>query len=230
MVEYRVSLTAILLTLENGEHWGEALFFPEVSCFRPRVAAFEQGVRKLAAAVVKQTPAVELHGRQTPAECELSKVSLVVEPPKRTRAWSRGVALEFDVVMWSRDAALQCAWVPSLRIEVAAATGEELSVRLESEIREALIRTKALTSLRQLVWLQRRRRARLLNLAVAAALPSPKEAAREKRNAQRRTASVLKEVASDLTTERLPEAYEATAAVLEMVRRRRELQLDGRSF
>src|SRR5262249_21667292 len=140
-------------------------------------------------------PAVELHARHVSGSPEAGEIRVTVEPPRKSRAWVSPVMLTFGVVRWLHgDEAAHLAWVPSLGIEVLAVTAEERDKMLEREIRAALLRTKSLASLRTLVWLQRAKKLRLVNLPTSVTRLSPRHQAIAEEERRKEVKSVLTEV------------------------------------
>lgn len=154
---------------------------------------------------------------------------------------------------------MHLAFIPALGMEVCASRPEALEIMLVNHIRTALMRTKANASLERLIWLTRCQDVQIVPLDCSVECKSPKEFARVQAEDRARPKSVLPEVGVDLTTEPLRPAYEMealierlvetlagseprsvllvgpsgvgkTAAVHEMVRRRRELGLGRTPF
>ena len=151
------------------------------------------------------------------------------------------------------------AFVPALGIEVCAPQPDALETMLVQHVKTTLMRIKANASLERLVWLTRAKDVELVPLECAIECKSPKQLAREAADARSRPKSVLKEVGVDLSTEHLQRAYEVepllvrlaetlsgaeprcvllvgpsgvgkTAAVHELVRRRREFGFGSTPF
>jgi ATP-dependent Clp protease ATP-binding subunit ClpC len=130
---------------------------------------------------------------------------------------------------------------------------------VESHVRTTLMRTKAAASLKELVWLAREQALSVSRLSFSAQINTPKQQAMRESKGEEQQKSVLAEVATNLTQIALPAAYEMeavvarlaealtareprsvllvgpsgvgkTAAVHELVRRRRTLQLGHTPF
>ena len=202
----------------------------------------------------------KLHRHSPAAGPVISEVTLDLDPPKRSPAWTRPVTLRFHVARWSHAGTMHIARVPALGIEVLAEREHELDKRLADHIRHALQRTKAGASLLRLAHTQRTAEVRLGELAFTVAVRTPRQVAEEDSSAMKReNKPVLEEVATDLTKEKLAPAWELdelvasiagalaarrpqsvllvgppgvgkTAAVRELVRRRAELQLGHTPF
>jgi ATP-dependent Clp protease ATP-binding subunit ClpC len=154
---------------------------------------------------------------------------------------------------------MHLAFVPALDIEVCAADPEALKAMLASHVQTALLRTKANASLERLIWLTRSKEVRLVPIECSIETKSPKQLAREEADDRAKPKSVLSEVGVDLRKEPLAHAYELdaligriaetlsggeprsvllvgpsgvgkTAAVHEMVRRRRDLGFGATPF
>ena len=154
---------------------------------------------------------------------------------------------------------MHLAFVPALDIEVFAPQPDALETMLVEHVRTALMRTKANASLERLIWLTRSKDVQLIPIECSIESKSPKQLAREEADDRARPKSVLAEVGVDLTKEPQGHAYELdsliariaetlsggeprsvllvgpsgvgkTAAVHEMVRRRRDLGFGSTPF
>ncbi len=260
MPDYPVSLSVLVQVLENGKFLAEALLFPEFSCLRSSGSRVKSDVRWLAEKVLKHLPAAQLHARHVPGQPLHGEIRLTIEPERGDKTWLAPVELRFDVIRWEHpQAEASLGFVPTLGIEVVAATAAEREARFEREIRAALVRSKALSSPRELVWLQRGRKFRVITVTCSAARPGAKQAAIAAEESRKPARSVLRQVATDLTAESLEPAYECdeqlrtlaelltghdpasvllvgpsgvgkTALVDELVRRRRALGFSLRPF
>jgi ATP-dependent Clp protease ATP-binding subunit ClpC len=143
-------------------------------------------------------------------------------------------------------------------VGMQAAAGA-LDGMVESHVRTTLMRMKAAASLKALVWLEREQSLSVTKLSFSAQINTPKQHALRDAEGEERQKSVLAEVGTNLTQTALPEAYEMdevvarlaealtgrepqsvllvgpsgvgkTAAVHELVRRRRKLQLGHTPF
>lgn len=130
-----------------------------------------------------------------------------VSPPNRSLTFTEAIDLEFHTLQWSHGDVLLLAYVPTLGIEVHAKTAEELDERLVQEIRAALFRTKALSSLEKLVFLQHRRSLAHRRVSVLAERRTPKQQ-EEHESRPTATKSTLKEVGRKLVRGSLPPAFE----------------------
>ena len=259
MADHAWGLPVIIRTLENRTHLAEAFLFPEVSRYGSRPErlreALEHNVRRAVAAL----PPGEVYRRRPPGPVTAGSVTLSLDPPRRSFVWREPVELTFSIVRWSHGEEAHLAYVPALGIEVLADRPEDLDTLLPAHIRAALMRTRAAASLRPLVWLQRGRLLRVENVTVSVDVRSPKEVAREAEKNRERKKSVLREVGTNLADQALPPAYALdetvallaellggrqprsvlligpsgvgkTAAVHELVRRRRDFGLGATPF
>ncbi len=209
MPDYPVSLSVLVQVLENGTFLAEALLFPEFSCFRSSGARMKSEVRWLAEKVLKSLPAAELHARHVPGQPVHGEIRLTIEPERGDKTWLAAFELRFDVIRWEHPPAEAClGYVPALGIEIVAATAAEREARFEREIRAALVRTKVLSSPRELIWLQRVRKFRVITVPCSAARAGAKQAAIAADESRKPAKSVLRQVATDLTAESLEPAYE----------------------
>jgi ATP-dependent Clp protease ATP-binding subunit ClpC len=254
-------LTALVRVLENDSFLAEALFFPEFCRYGINLARLEESLKANAAQIVESLPALELHRRRSRALPEVGEAPLLIQPPPRSVAWREPVELRFHVARWAQGERERVVYVPALGIEVigAQAAAGAFDELVESQIRTALLRTKAAASLRELVWLEREQSLGVRQLSFAAQVNTPKQQAVRDAKGEERQPSVLAEVATNLTQIALREAYEMdavvarlaealtgreprsvllvgasgvgkTAAVHELVRRRRKLQLGHTPF
>ena len=158
--------------------------------------------------------------------------------------------------MSREDAAI--AYIPALGIEILAKTLTELREVVPAHIKAHLLRTKAASSLERLIWLQRSRMIILNESSLTAFIRTPKQIAAETGTEEHKR-SVLEQVATDLARPAPARAFEIddlvgriaavfsgrnarsvllvgpsgvgkTAAVHELVRRRRAFHLGNIPF
>lgn len=208
MPDFELELSLVVQIFENRTFLGEALFFPEFSCFRDAGKRLMSDARRLAARVAKDLPAAEWHARHLPEQPAVAEIEITLEPPRRTKAWSSPLTLKFGSVTWAHGpGGPYLGYVPTLRIEVLADTPTKRQSLLEREIRAALLRDEALASLSRLVWLQRSQKVKLVSLPAKARRLSLKQAAQADESRRHEVKSVLKVVATDLAEEALLEAF-----------------------
>jgi ATP-dependent Clp protease ATP-binding subunit ClpA len=259
MADHVWGLPVIIRTLENRTHLAEAFLFPEVSRYGSRPERLREALERNVRRIVAALPPGEVYRRCPPGPVTAGSVTLSLDPPPRSFVWREPVELTFPVVRWSHGEEAHLAYVPALGIEVLAARPEDLDNLLPAHIRAALMRTRAAASLRPLVWLQRGRLLRVENVTVTVDVRSPKEVAREAEKNRDRKKSVLREVGTNLADQTLAPAYALdetvallaellggrqprsvlligpsgvgkTAAVHELVRRRRDFGLGATPF
>ncbi|MCI0486711.1 MAG: AAA family ATPase [Blastocatellia bacterium] len=259
MPKYDFRLTAIIRALENDTFIAEALFFPEVSRYGDDPHKLREALKNNAVKIIEDSPVLALHARRNSALPEIASCELLIDPPSPGIAWRKPVSLGFDILHWRHGDEALIAYVPALGIEVIAKNLEELETIVPAQIRAHLLRTKAASSLGGLVRLQRSRMILLDQCRLTTTIQTPKHKAAQSEEDKGSKKSVLEEVATDLTGERLLAAYEIddsvarlaeslvgrnprsvlltgpsgvgkTAAVYEMVRRRQEFQLGSTPF
>jgi ATP-dependent Clp protease ATP-binding subunit ClpA len=259
MPKFDFLLTAIISALENETYTAEALLFPEVLRFGDNPRRPRESLTANVTRIVEALPPLEQHRRRAAGKPEVREVELLAEPPARSAAWRSPITLKFPAVCWRHGEAAWLAFVPALGIEVIARDQAQLDELLPRHLRAALMRARAIASLRELVWLQRCRALRVDQYSFTANLPSPKQIAAQRAASDEKKKSVLEEVGTNLCKERLPAAYEVsevvahladalngrtprsvllvgpagvgkTAVVYELVRRRQEFQLGRTPF
>ncbi|HZS03912.1 MAG TPA: AAA family ATPase [Blastocatellia bacterium] len=211
MPKHDFLFTAVVQSLENDNYLAEALFFPEISRFRTNSDAPKDDLRaNLSRIVEEDLPPIELHRRHSVGEPVVSEVAIELEPPSRSVAWRRPVALRFHVVRWAHGDNAHLAFIPALGIEIIASNAEELEAQIPRHIHTHLLRTKAAASLGPLVWLQRCRSLEIERLSFTASIHTPKQIAMQaaRRGDDETKKSVLQQATTDLTSIKLPEAYE----------------------
>src|SRR5262249_16953107 len=154
-------LSAVLQELETGAWLAEALFFPAVSCLGDDPDRLLDRLRRHARRSAEATEAISLHRLHAAGPPRATMGPLALAPPPRPPLWRGPLALSFPVVRWDHGTPPEAAvaFLPSLGIEVVAASAEELDRLIPSHVRAALLRARSAHSLERLVWLQRCRRA-----------------------------------------------------------------------
>lgn len=246
-------LNIVVQALEDETYLAEGLFFPEASVFGDRLSRLQQKLKTHARRIHEKAPLLRLHGRHVADEPEVEEAEVVVEPPRGSVAWPKPVNLRFPFLHWRHGDWMRVAYVPALGIEVLARNLDNLKTRVLEEIRFALRRTEAATSLQRLLELQRSTETHVLPAFYSANVPTPKRHAIDSgRVAEEKP--VLMQVGEDLRridfvsifevaekVERIAEILSGqnprsllllgksgtgkTALVYELVRRRKELQL-----
>ncbi|HET6880570.1 MAG TPA: AAA family ATPase [Pirellulales bacterium] len=174
--------------------------------------------RELLARRLKDTfeslPVAELYQRRWGWEYEVRQSEIVVTPP-RDAAW-QPVTLRFDWIAWTPAPDVHIAYVPALDLEVLQARAERLPAAVEQEIRAALERSGGKNPLEHFVRIERRCGLEVSELQITVELRTPKEMAQRALDQEGPQESVLKRIASDLTRQKLPEAFEAEVAVAQL--------------
>jgi hypothetical protein len=134
---------------------GEVVGFPEVSRLGTDRAKVEERLRRNLVSLLEKAPLGGLHRRHIAEAPVPQRFTLTLEPVEGSVLWREPPALKFDVLRWSHGRAPVIGFVPALGIVVLAADTDQLEERLPHEIRAALSRARAASSLRQLVALTR---------------------------------------------------------------------------
>jgi ATP-dependent Clp protease ATP-binding subunit ClpA len=216
MPKHEFQFSAIIQSLENHNYLAEALFFSEITRFRTNVAATKDDlIANVARVVEEDLRPLELYRRRFTTAPEVAEVVVEIEPSERTLAWRNPVPLRFPFVHWTQGDAAFLAFVPALGIEILATGAEELQQEIPAQIRAHLLRTKASATLGKLVWLQRCHTLEVETLRFKANLRTPKQIAIAELALwdEKDKKSVLDEVATDLTTIKLTEAYELNEVI-----------------
>jgi ATP-dependent Clp protease ATP-binding subunit ClpC len=259
MPEYTFRLTAVFQTFEDDTYIAEALFFPEVSRFGANLKKLEDALKENASRISEEANALTLHRRHHSGEAELGEATVTINPPPKSLVWRKPVELSFSIVRFMQGEDALIAYVPALGIEITGRDLEDLNSQIEAQIHAHLLRLKKTTSLGKLMWFERIQKLTLVNSTFDATIQTPKQIARSLDAAIEDQQSTLEEVATDLTKEKLPQAYEIdetvqrladllagrnprsilligksgvgkTAAFQELVRRRSEFRLSRTPF
>ncbi len=236
MPKYDFPLQVITQELDDGTFLAEALFFPGVSRFGSDPARLERALGEQVRDIIENdlTP-IEIHRRSTCLDLRVEAITVVVDPPTRSRAWKTPCTLRVPVLTWTHGADAYLAYVPALRIEVLAGSAADRAAMLPRHILAALARREASASLLGLSALQRCHKATVTRITVQAVIKSPSESAQagvEQHAAAEQ--AFLQQVCTDLTAEPGGETYEnddtvATLAQALAGRERRSVLLVGPS-
>ncbi|HEY4000499.1 MAG TPA: AAA family ATPase [Candidatus Xenobia bacterium] len=206
----RFPCTLVLLQLD-GQSWvGEALMLPGLSRLSETERQATHAAESATAAMAAQLSPMAWQRLLLPGQATLSEVTLEMKPPRRDPAWSTPVSCRFHVVHWSPASHHHLAWVPALSLMVQSRRLEDMPATLEEEIRGALMRTEAATSLEALTCLARPTQVALHPVTLNVEAHQPRERAIEARR-KRQKGSALEEVATNLTQARLRPAFEVEA-------------------
>lgn len=137
---------------------------------------------------------------------DLRKVQLAISPPdslRRGEVWIEPIQAEFDYAVWFANADTPMAFVPSLGIHVFLTDPSKPKVIREmvaKAIRNALHRTKAMGSLKDLAARLRRSETKLLQIDAEFPVRSPREEEERKRHSDPAN-EILKKVADRIGTD-----------------------------
>lgn len=205
-----VEVPLLLLTssLENGLTLTEALFYPEVSRWggqrRPSTRALSESLRLR----VEKIDALELSRRLPPAQSGLARWEIELKPPKHAPGWREPVQASFYALKYP-VAELWAAYVPALKSSFFAASEQELDERAPEELTTELLRRR-LNRLELLTFLQRTRTVVASSLAIQADIPTLKQ---RSTRGTKKPRPILRQVATDLTAEKLLPVYERSREV-----------------
>ena len=144
MPKHDFHFSAIIQSLENGNHLAEALFYPEITRFRTNTDATKDALAaNLVRIVEEDIDALELQRRRFTTTPEIAEAMVEVASPQRSLAWRKPIPLRFPYVHWQHGETAFLAFVPALGIEILATSASELTRQTPLQIRAHLLRTKA---------------------------------------------------------------------------------------
>ena len=258
MPEYHIDVQLAIQELENGCFLGENLLMPEFSRLHDSLTRIYDGLVRSSARAYQELELFEMHRRHWQGEAELREVKLTLEPPRRSERWRYPLPLLFHAVIRNLDNGCCQAWIPALKFTVLTRKAEELDERISQQIRMLLHRRRHKLTLEHLLWLQRCRQIHLTTHSTRVLVQDLKKRA-EERDKPEQSSSVLQKIGIDLGQEKLTPAYEMeplvdsiaellkdprptsilligpsgagkTAALYEVVRQRKALQLGKTAF
>lgn len=207
------ALTALVQHLDDELLLAEALFFPEVSILGTTADRLHDALCDNAERLVASFDAVELFRRHQTGPVSVASLTLTLAPPPRSAAWRQAVELTLPVVRWTHGEDYHLAYLPTLGIEVVAATEDALNDLLPKHARSALLRSKRL-ALHRLARLERCRTLESIELRFEANVLSPKRRVQaDEAAAEDHPFKTLKEVGTDLTGLALGRAFEVEPLV-----------------
>ena len=247
-VEFPVYL--LIAQLENGMHWTEGLFFPEVARLG-RAADTEALLGSLKKRLERMEP-LQMMRRQRPDRVKRKRFQVKVLPPKKNLTpWKEPFLLDVEAVIYRLAIGgkqVYAAHLPQFGLEVTVEKTCELQEAVAREVRSWLARNKLLTQPGELILMQRWQSlsGRFTRVTVKAQGPS-KEKSEEKqlpRLTTRLEASVparavlveeqLDQFADLLADHNVllvgPSGCGKSALVHELARRREDFQLAATSF
>ena len=207
MTERHIQLHTLLRTFENETVLGEGLHFPEISRFADRNDRAQRAVDQNAGNLAGREKLLELYQRHAPSLPEVRSYEIEVKPPRDYPLWKEPLALTFRAAVWEIPGNGWSAYFPQLRVEVFSDKEELLEKRAKDELQLTLRRRRLATNLWALTGLQRATDMRIETRPLRTDVPTPKELAM--RDAvEPKEASVLEQVAQDLTLQPQSEAFE----------------------
>ena len=256
-IEFPITMIARRLP---AERWlVEPLLFPELSRIGRDLDTTIDRLLLQVKRVLEEADAVDLHRRRVAGAVEALQIDVSIPPNRRNEAWREEWPRTWDYLCWQHGNEGWTAYVPALGIETPVEDRDDLPAALLKNIRQAVSRRTNQRGLRELVALAADAPLKLVQRAVVATIATAKQRAIRERTSAREEKSTLKETSVDLTTERLAPAFECdeqlkrlaetlgaerprsvllvgpsgcgkTALVHELVRRRRDFQLQHVPF
>lgn len=212
--------TAILAELPEGLARGELLGFPEVAVVARDQAAALHTLRRLAAEVARDDPAIRLAGRAPAATPMLEELEVMLTPARAAEGWDQPLPIRLPLLVWAESdrhvVGHLPGLVPGLGFSVTAASAAGVRERAAAATLRIASRMGATRDLRWWASLQRRSRVSLAPTALETRTPTAlarAQAAADEAKAEDGERSVLEEVTTDLTTATSPPAHEVDATL-----------------
>lgn len=240
-------LTALL---ENGLHWTEALYFPEVGRLA-RSSSADPLLVSLRKRLDTMTP-LQMLLRQRPSRLKLKRFPVTVLPPKKNAGpWIEPFQLEVEAVVYRLRLGGKRLWaahLPQFQLELTVDKSAQLEEAIAKEVRSLLVRAKLLSKPGDLIQLQRWQslRGRFMRVSVKGVDPSqeevvenqlPRLTSRLTQEGKPRALLVDEELAqlADLLADHSvllvgPSGCGKTALFQELARRRQDFQLAATPF
>ena len=212
MAQVPFKYLSLLRQLEDDCFLAEPLLFPGLERFGSAQKSLLRTVDSCVKKGLTSCPLLDLHRHELLSSATLDTVDIEIEPPRHVEWWRKSISIKFHVIRFAQDSTYQRAYVPALGIEVLATSQEELDEQLPSEIRFAMARRKALTSLPELVHLARCKKVTKKFNEISITPKSPKQRAQAE-GVEEPKDKVLNEVADLLITLDLPPVYEVKSSV-----------------
>ena len=207
MTERRIQLHTLLRVFENETVLGEGLHFPEISRFADKPERSQRAVDQNSGNLAGKQALLELYRRFAPATPEVRTFAIEVSPPKDYPLWKTPLTLTFHGAVWEIPGEGWSCYLPDLRIEVFTDRPDQLEARVKEEALLTLRRRKMVNNLWTLASMQRATGMEIETRPLRTDIPTPKELAMRE-TAEPKEASVLEQVAQDLTVVAQPEAFE----------------------
>jgi ATP-dependent Clp protease ATP-binding subunit ClpC len=211
MSKEEFNILAITQVLENETFLSEALFFPEVSRYGAILDNVHFAVEDHAKYIVENLPLIELYKRRVSANVESLTIDVEINPSRHSIRWKSPITLKFHLVYWNH-LNVNIAFIPALGIEVVTNESSNFIETVSQHIKSHILRNKYTTSLGNFVWLQRCQSIRVDQLTITPEILTPKQVAIKRAKPEQKK-SILKEIATDLTSINLNEAYEVKDSV-----------------
>lgn len=154
-IEFPVYVLTALL--ENGLHWTEGLFFPEVARLG-RGTSSEALLGSLKKRLERMEP-LHMTQHQRPSRIKLKRFQVSVPPPKKNAGpWSEPYQLEVDAVIYRLNLGGKQLWaahLPQFQLEITVEKPKEFQEAIAREVRALLLRNKLLSKPGDLILMQR---------------------------------------------------------------------------
>lgn len=256
--EYKMDVQLAIRELENGFYIGEAINFPYVNRFHDSLEQISDGIKQCVIQVFKKMPIIDLNRHSWNGEAVVSEREIKIDPPRYSMAWRYPAPLTFHIVSWCHGSGLYRAFIPVLGIEVTGRFPEELEKRIPQQISSCLHRMGRELNLEEITRIRRCRQVILKTVSAVAGIKDLKKRVIEMEQPETEE-SVLKKAAVELVGTQLPPAFDMeavtlnfaeiitdtmptsilvtgpsgigkTAAIYELVRKRKELGLSDIRF
>ena len=154
-IEFPVYVLTALL--ENGLHWTEGLYFPEVARLG-RSSSAEALLGSLRKRLERMEP-LQMTQRQRPSKIKLKRFQITITPPKKHPGpWKEPYQLAVDAVVYRLQLGGKQLWaahLPQFQLEVTVDKPTDLQEAVAREVRSLLVRSKLLGQPGDLILLQR---------------------------------------------------------------------------
>ena len=109
MPSHSFQLQAVVATLENGDFWARALFFPELSAYGEDREAVLEDLRSLGIRALERLPPRKLHQRQPAEMPNVRRVTIEMGPEKSNPGWRKPVQLAVSLgLLVARQSGQHC--------------------------------------------------------------------------------------------------------------------------
>jgi ATP-dependent Clp protease ATP-binding subunit ClpC len=215
MPDQTFNVQAVTLSFGDDLELVECHGFPTVSSLGDKAGRAAVGLRSKIQSLLRDAeavPASSLHRRMTGKDARVEQVTLTLEPTKKRADWKEPLELRFDYITWTEADDLHLAFVPVLGVQVITAKPEQIAARVEAHVRLTLVDRVKKVSLKQLVLSQCVQTLRVESIGVTAYIQSPRDL-EEAKAGEKKTKSVLSEVAQKLVQRNTMPAFEMEATL-----------------